>query len=120
MRRVGSVFHCPFCHCWEVRDQPLAALAAGERGVHLALLLRGWSDDVVLVTDGPAGLDADGRARLATVGVVVDERPVAELLSADGELTAVAFAGGSRPAGPSGRLAEFDGGRFRSTVTYRR
>jgi thioredoxin reductase len=91
----GSVFHCPFCHGWEVRDQPLAALAAGERGVHLALLLRGWSDDVALLTDGPAGLDADGRAQLAAVGVTVDERPVAELLSAEEELVAVKFADGS-------------------------
>jgi thioredoxin reductase len=49
-----SVFHCPFCHGWEVRDQPLAALARGERAVHAALLLRGWTDDVVLLTDGPA------------------------------------------------------------------
>jgi thioredoxin reductase len=92
----GSVFHCPFCHGWEVRDQPLAALAAGERGVHLALLLRGWSDDVALLTDGPAGLDTGGRARLAAVGVTVDERPVAELISAEKELVAVKFTDGSR------------------------
>jgi len=28
-----SVFHCPFCHGWEVRDQPLAVLANGDRAV---------------------------------------------------------------------------------------
>ncbi len=27
----GSVFHCPFCHGWEVQDQPLAVLARGDR-----------------------------------------------------------------------------------------
>lgn len=73
----GSVFHCPFCHGWEMRDRPLAVLARSERGVHGALLLRGWTDDVVLLTDGPADLDADGRARLTAAGVSVDERPVA-------------------------------------------
>jgi thioredoxin reductase len=91
-----SVFHCPFCHGWEVRDQPLAVLANGERAVHSALLLRGWSDDVVLLTGGPAELDDDDRSRLAAAGVVVDERPVAELASSNGELVAVVFTDGSR------------------------
>jgi thioredoxin reductase len=91
-----SVFHCPFCDGWEVRDQPLAVLARGERAVHSALLLRGWSDDVVLLTDGPADLDADDRGRLAAAGISIDERPVAELVGRDGELEAVAFTDGSR------------------------
>lgn len=91
----GSVFHCPFCHGWEVRERPLAVLAAGERGVHSALLLRGWSDDVILLTNGAADVDADNLARLAAAGVAVDDRVVAELLSVDGELAAVRFADGS-------------------------
>jgi thioredoxin reductase len=93
-----SVFHCPFCHGWEVRDQPLGVLAHGERAVHASLLLRGWSDDIALLTDGPADLDDDDRDRLAAAGISIDERPVAELLSRDGELTAVVFADGDRLA----------------------
>jgi len=93
-----SVFHCPFCHGWEVRDQPLAVLANGERAVHSALLLRGWSDDVVLLTGGPAELDDDDRSRLAAADVRIDERPVAELASSNGELAAVVFTDGGRLA----------------------
>ncbi|QFS92479.1 Thioredoxin reductase [Mycobacterium sp. THAF192] len=91
-----SVFHCPFCHGWEVRDQPLAVLAQGERGVHMATLLRGWSDDVVLLTGGPADLSDDDRARLDIAGIPVDERKVRELDSAAGELRAVVFDDGAR------------------------
>jgi thioredoxin reductase len=91
-----SVFHCPFCHGWEMRDRPLAVLARGERAVHSALLLKGWTDDVVLLTDGRGGLDTDDRARLTAAGVRIDERPVAQLLSRDGELRAVVFADGDR------------------------
>ena len=47
-----SVFHCPFCHGWEVRDGALGVLDSGESGVHRALLLRSWSDDVTLYTNG--------------------------------------------------------------------
>ncbi|UXA11446.1 NAD(P)/FAD-dependent oxidoreductase [Mycobacterium sp. SMC-8] len=87
-----SVFHCPFCHGWEVRDSPLAVLADGDRGVHMATLLRGWSEDVVLLSQD---LTDTQRSRLAEAGVVADERPVAELVSRDGELECVVFADGT-------------------------
>ncbi len=93
-----SVFHCPFCHGWEVRDQPLAVLASGDMAVQKALLLRGWSDDVVLLTDGPSDLAAEDRARLAAAGIAIDERRVVELVASNGELAEIAFADGGRIA----------------------
>ncbi len=59
-----SVFHCPFCHGWEVREQPLGVLDGGASGAHRALLLRAWSDDVTLISNGPAELDAEDAQRL--------------------------------------------------------
>jgi thioredoxin reductase len=91
-----SVFHCPFCDGWELRDQPLAVLARGEKATHSALLLRGWTDDLVLLTDGPADLDDEDRGRLAAAGVKMDERSVAELVGRDGELEGVQFTDGGR------------------------
>lgn len=76
-----SVFHCPFCHGWDVRDQPLAVLAGGARAVHAALLLRGWSDDIVALASDLG----DGQALVEAAGVGVDPRPVVEVRrSADG------------------------------------
>ncbi|WP_019969999.1 NAD(P)/FAD-dependent oxidoreductase [Mycobacterium sp. 141] len=89
-----SVFHCPFCHGWEVADQPLGVLARGERAIHLALLLRNWSQDIVVLTDGPAEFDEDELRRFAVAGVRIDERAVVELESGDGELAAIRFADG--------------------------
>jgi thioredoxin reductase len=95
-----SVFHCPFCHGWEHRDESLGVLDRGESGVHRALLLRGWSDDVTLLTDGDPSLEPDVVDRLHAAGVAVDERPVAGLRGPGANLTAVAFAdGGERPCG---------------------
>ncbi|MCV7420025.1 NAD(P)/FAD-dependent oxidoreductase [Mycobacterium yunnanensis] len=93
-----SVFQCPFCHGWEMRGKRLAALAAGERAVHAAVMLRGWTDDVVLVTDGRPGLsEADERA-LGKADVTVEHRRIVELTSERGELTGIAFADGTRLA----------------------
>lgn len=94
----SSVFHCPFCHGWESRNQPLAVLAQGDRAVHMALLLKGWSDDIVVLTDGPAELAADQRNLLGTAGIRIDDRKITEFVASDGALTAVAFADGSQLA----------------------
>lgn len=95
-----SVFHCPFCHGWEVRERPLGVLDRGTTGAQRALLLRVWSDDVTLFADGPAQLDPEDAERLGAAGVTVDERLVAGLRGPGDTLTAVAFADGSeRPCG---------------------
>src|SRR5918999_26760 len=93
-----SVFHCPFCHGWEMRDAALGVLGGGPAGLHRALLLRGWSDDLVLFTDGPARLPQDDLERLSAAGVEVDERPVARLVELNGALAALEFADGSTRA----------------------
>jgi len=91
----GTVFHCPFCHGWEVAGRPLGLLR-GDPG--RALLLTAWSDEVTLLTDGPAALEPAAAERLADAGVAVDERSVARLRGPDAELEAVVFADGSERA----------------------
>ena len=95
-----SVFHCPFCHGWEVRDQALGVLDRGASGAGRALLLRAWSEDVTLLSDGPAELDAEQVGQLNAAGVRVDGRAVTALSGPGDTLSAVAFADGSeRPLG---------------------
>jgi thioredoxin reductase len=96
-----SVFHCPFCHGWENLDRPLGVLDGSERAVQRALLLRVWSEDVTLFTDGPAELEPDDRDRLRASGVAIDERPVTGLRGPGSTLTMVLFAdgGGRRCSG---------------------
>ena len=91
-----SVFQCPFCHGWEMRDKRLAALAAGDEAVHAALLLRGWSDDVVVLTDGRSDLSPAEVNSLRSADVAIDDRRIVELIGHDGELTEIAFADGTR------------------------
>ena len=46
-----TLLHCPYCHGFEVRGQPLAVLANHTMSGHQAQLLRAdWSDDVTLLT----------------------------------------------------------------------
>jgi thioredoxin reductase len=86
-----SVFHCPFCDGWEVRDRPLAFHGSGPAAVRSALLLAGWSNDVVLCTDGAAD---PGGAMLAAAGVRVRTEPIARLAGTDGRLDRIEFTHG--------------------------
>jgi thioredoxin reductase len=88
-----SVFHCPFCDGWEVRDLALAVHGSGPEAARSALVLSGWSRDVVLLTDGPAKLNGE-RAALAQAGVRVREERVRELVGGEGWLDRVEFESG--------------------------
>jgi thioredoxin reductase len=81
-----SAHTCPYCDGFEHCNERLAVLAAGDRAEHLAVLLRQWSDDVILLSNGPHNLAADQLARVEAIGVPVIETPVAGLDSHDGRL----------------------------------
>ncbi|KRD43255.1 thioredoxin reductase [Cellulomonas sp. Root930] len=88
-----DVLHCPYCHGWEVRDQPIGVLGTSERSVHQALLFRQWSDDVVLLQH--TAPDPTRQAeQLAARGIRVVPGVVAEVLSTDGRLTGVRLESG--------------------------
>ena len=72
-----DVLHCPYCHGYEVRDQPLGVLGVGPRSVHQALLVRQLSPDVVFFRHTLADLSAEDRERLAAREVRVIEAAAA-------------------------------------------
>ncbi len=90
-----GVFHCPYCHGWEVRDEPLAVYGRGEVASHFVRLIRGWTNDLVLFTDGPSQLDADELARISANGIVVVKEPIARLEGTE-RLEAIVLRNGDR------------------------
>lgn len=89
-----TVLHCPYCHGYEVGDRRLGVLATSEMSMHQATLLRDWSDDVTLFTNGALELDADQRADLGHRGFTVEEKAVEGLVGEAPELTGVRLRNG--------------------------
>jgi thioredoxin reductase len=89
-----SVFHCPYCDGWEVRDQPLAVYGRGDRGYGLSLELTAWSRDILLCTDGPCELDAAQVERLERNGIEIREQRVLRVEGTKGILERIVFADG--------------------------
>ena len=87
-----TVLHCPYCHGWEVRDQPVGVLATGPMAVHQALMWTQWTADVTFfLHTGPAPTGEE-RAKLDARGVrfvdgeVVAVEGDADVRLADGTL----------------------------------
>lgn len=80
-----GLYHCPYCHGWEVADGPIGLYGNGSDGVELAKLLLGWSRDLILFTDGPASLTPEDRVRIERKSVTIREERIVRLLPAPGE-----------------------------------
>ncbi|MDC8970682.1 NAD(P)/FAD-dependent oxidoreductase [Mycobacterium marinum] len=93
-----DVLYCPYCHGWEVRDQPIGVLATGPESVHQALMFRQWSPRITLFLNGAVDPSEPERARLHARQIEVIISPVTEVVSNDGRLEAVALADGNRVA----------------------
>ena len=88
-----DLLHCPYCHGWEVRDQPLGVLGTRPDAVAHALLIRQWSDDVVFFAHELV-LAHDDRAALDGPGHPGGPGAVARLVVEADRLTGVALADG--------------------------
>jgi thioredoxin reductase len=91
----SSVFHCPYCDGWEVRDRPIAVYGRGSKGLGLAMSLRTWSHDLVLCTDGPSGLGAESRERLRRRDIELRESRIERFIHEEGYLRSIAFSDGT-------------------------
>lgn len=89
-----GVVHCPYCHGWEVRDEPIGVLAVGPASLHHALLFRQLTEDMVYFSRGTE-LSADTRERFAARGIRVVDTPVAGVITGeDGTISGVRLADG--------------------------
>ncbi|MGZ4292553.1 MAG: NAD(P)/FAD-dependent oxidoreductase [Gaiellaceae bacterium] len=92
--RWGRDFlHCPYCHGWEVRDQPIGVLGTDRRSVEHAQLLRQWSSDVIFFAHAHQVTAAE-RAALDARGIAVIEGLVTRLAVVDDRLHGVQLADG--------------------------
>lgn len=70
-----SVFHCPYCHGYELDNGRIGVLATGALSQHQALLLPDWGR-VTLFTDGQYEPDAAQRDELAARSVTIESAAI--------------------------------------------
>ena len=93
-----SVFHCPYCDGWELRDKKIGVYARNKEGWELALTLKGWTDDITLYTDGKNKVKTSQKEQLDANNIPVVIYPFARLEGKNGQLEKIVFRNGSEHA----------------------
>ncbi|GIO27411.1 NAD(P)/FAD-dependent oxidoreductase [Ornithinibacillus bavariensis] len=89
-----SLFSCPYCDGWELRDQPLIVIAEYEDAAyHMGKLISNWSNDLVIASNGHKisqhiWNDFDRK------GISVITEPIKNLYGESGYLQKVVFTSG--------------------------
>lgn len=89
-----TIHHCPYCHGWEMRDLPLAVLGHGDYLRHMPALLRGWSEDIVVVTNGEP-VEQEVLAELSKLGIALHTSKITRLTGEQERLQHIHFEDGS-------------------------
>jgi len=87
-----SVFCCPYCDGWELRDKPLVIISEGPHTFHLVKVIWNWSHDLLVCTNGHQVLDSEQQAALRRKGIEVVEDRITTLVGKGGQLEQVVFA----------------------------
>lgn len=70
-----SVFHCPYCHGYELNRGKIGVIAGSELSMHHALMLPDWGPTTLLLNEAFQP-DAEQLAALSARGVTIEHTPV--------------------------------------------
>lgn len=90
-----SVLHCPYCHGYEVRQEATGILANGDVAFHYAKLIRNWTKNLTIFTDGKSTLSDEQLQKLAQHGIAVIEKKIVSLDHECGMLQQIVFSDNS-------------------------
>lgn len=92
----SSLFSCPFCDGWELRDRPLVVIAEIPGAFHMAKVASNWTNDLIVCTNGKPILSADEKEVLEKNGIQVNEKKIRSLIGTNGKLEVIEFVDGER------------------------
>ncbi|USD83490.1 NAD(P)/FAD-dependent oxidoreductase [Bacillus safensis] len=96
-----TLFSCPFCDGWELKDKALALIAENQRALHMAKLLSNWTKDLIVFTNGHVLAEED-KALLAAHSIQVIDVPIVSIDHDNGQLRALQL--------PNGEIVRREGG----------
>jgi thioredoxin reductase len=73
-----SLFHCPYCDGWELRDKPLVVIIGEQvQGFHFIQTIYNWSKDLVVCTNnGKTFQNSAQKTLLENKGIKIIENKI--------------------------------------------
>lgn len=88
-----TLFSCPFCDGWELKDKALALIAENQRALHMAKLLSNWTKDLIVFTNGHVLAEED-KSLLTVHSIQVIDVPIVSIDHDNGQLRALQLENG--------------------------
>ncbi len=90
-----SLFSCPYCDGWELKDKPLLIVARSSQLYQGARTVSNWSRDLLVCMDGKKRLTEEQQVRLKRNGIRVAKKKIARFNGYNGQLTEIVFSDGT-------------------------
>lgn len=90
-----SVIHCPYCHGYEYKDQPMGILSNDENTVDFSKLVSNWNKDLRVFTNGAPKFSTAQQQEISASNVTIIEKPIAGIEHVTGQLTGIRFLDGT-------------------------
>ncbi|WP_342491481.1 NAD(P)/FAD-dependent oxidoreductase [Bacillus sp. FSL R5-0422] len=89
-----TLFSCPFCDGWELKDKPLALIAENSRALHMAKLLSNWTKDLIVFTNGKQVFAEEEKTLLSAHSIQVIDVPIMSIHHENGHMHSLHLANG--------------------------
>ena len=99
-----SVIHCPYCHGYEYRNEKTAIVANGDAALHYGILLKQWTKDLTVFTNGVADFTDAQIQTLASLNIKIIDLTITGINHEDGMIKEI----------------ETTNGNFEATALYHR
>ncbi|KFF06400.1 NAD(P)/FAD-dependent oxidoreductase [Flavobacterium reichenbachii] len=86
-----SVIHCPYCHGYEVKNEKTGILANGNFAFHYAQLIRNWTKDLTIFTNGKSTLTQEETDKITKYNIPIIEKEIAEVKHKNGNVEQIVF-----------------------------
>jgi thioredoxin reductase len=86
-----SVIHCPYCHGYEVKAEKTGILANGDFAYHYAQLIRNWTKELAIFTNGKSTLTQEQTDKIRKHNIPIIEKGIDCLNHENGNVKQVVF-----------------------------
>jgi thioredoxin reductase len=90
-----SLFHCPYCDGYELRDKPLVVIIGEQvQGFHFIQTIYNWSKDLIVCTNGKDLQNSDQKDLLKNRGIKIIENKIKNFDGKNGQIEKIVFENG--------------------------
>ncbi|GKS61898.1 pyridine nucleotide-disulfide oxidoreductase [Candidatus Nitrosocosmicus sp.] len=90
-----SLFNCPYCDGWEMRDKPLVVIIEEQtQGFHFIQTVYNWSKDLIVCTNGKSILNPEQKRLIQNKDIKIMENKIKNFEGKNGQMEKIHFESG--------------------------